>query len=258
MGNFGAKSSQKGYDVKFADDRFLTYSSSFPTLKVLSSQNVTTTIPSSGGADNVITITHNLGYYAPFIVMYNGSTTIGFNNSYLFCDSDGGSMTRDYYDNCKMSINDLKITITDFWDSINSNFGDTVSFTVYIFIDDFTTFDESIINTDDTVGSDSANYGVRISKDGKDVKTCANVDCILTSSFFSDIVDKKGVITSTSGDLYTISHGLGYLPSILAYFQYVGESAINYERINIYDNQFTTYLETGEKLYYVILKNKIS
>ena len=73
--DYGMAVSQPGKDVKVTADRFFTLSSSFQSLKVLAVHEVTTTIPVSG--TNVITITHNLGYFAPCLVVYNGSTTLG-------------------------------------------------------------------------------------------------------------------------------------------------------------------------------------
>jgi len=82
MRDFGAAVSQKGYDVKTCADRFLVYSSAFSNLKINNVYSVSTTIPTAGNI-NTITITHNLGYFAPVIVIYNGSTTRGITNSFF-------------------------------------------------------------------------------------------------------------------------------------------------------------------------------
>ena len=65
-----------------------------------------------------------------------------------------------------------------------------------------------------------ANYGFRISKDGKDVKTDDDVDMVVTSKY----PNLKGVLTgsgtvSFSDTIFretktiTIAHGLGYMPT---------------------------------------------
>lgn len=274
MGDYGAAVSQKGYDVKTCDDRFLVYSSAFPVLKIFSSQAVTTTLPrddypiftadastdyitstshgllngdlihvettgtlpgglvdgtdyyvinkttstfqvsltSGGSAVNItsigtgthdfyvvsrrITITHDLGYYAPFLIIYNGSTSIGVDKSYFMSDSIFGVMG---YGRASQYTDKLVIDIDPSWDRYGgTNTGDTLYFTIYIFLDDFTTVDEKNINTGTSSGSSSTDYGIRISKAGFDVLTCDDKDCILSSSFFTNIIHKKGIADTTT------------------------------------------------------------
>jgi len=66
-------------------------------------------------------------------------------------------------------------------------------------------------------------YGFRISKDGSDVKTCSDKDCVLTSKYSS----LKGstlasgslsVVDSTMGTV-TIAHGLGYIPFVKVFIK---------------------------------------
>ena len=64
-----------------------------------------------------IKINHNLGYIAPFIAVYNGTTTLGTDNSYFFCDSQGYSMGVDWWDSCRNTENTLTITINYGWES---------------------------------------------------------------------------------------------------------------------------------------------
>lgn len=49
--DYGARVSQRGYDVKTAADRFMVYSSAFRTLKVFSVSSLTGTAPSGNSAD---------------------------------------------------------------------------------------------------------------------------------------------------------------------------------------------------------------
>lgn len=245
--DYGAAVAQKGYDVKTCADRFLVYSSAFQTLKVHSTYAVSTTRPASGV--NTITITHNLGYYAPFIVIYNGSTSRGVGTSFFMNDGDYTFTMRQYTDR-------LEIDVDDFFDLFGSNDGDTVYFTVYLFLDDFSTITDSTRNTGTSSGASSNDYGFRISKPGFDVKTCANIDCILSSSFFNQIVHKKGI--DTTGE---VAHNLGYIPNILTYIKPSGQSFLtsygflngSVDSINLYPAAFG-----GDSAYYIIFKDKLN
>ena len=248
MADYGAGVSQKGYDVKTCADRFLVYSSAFPVLKILSVSSVTTTIPASG--TNTITITHNLGYFAPFIVVYNGSTTRGVTSSYLMQEDFGIPLD---YRTVGMYTDTLKIWVGDAFDSYESATGDTVYFTVYIFLDDFSTLSNSVINTGTTSGASSTDYGFRISKSGYDVKTCTNEQCILSSSFFTQIIQKKGSTASGS-----TTHGLGYPPAMLVYLKRSGATFISYPTLTGAADSTNVYfpVATGDTAYYVIFKSK--
>jgi len=251
MADYGAAVSQKGYDVKTCADRFLVYSSAFQTLKIFDTYAVTGIMPSSG--TNTITITHNLGFYAPYIVVYNGNTTRGTSQSFFFEDGNESFLqTRNY-------VNSLEIDIIPVFDLGNINDGDTVYFTVYIFLDDFRTVAEKNINTGTTLGASSTDYGIRISKAGFDVKTCADIDCVLSSSFFNQIVHKKGIYNNTTGADATINHGLGYAPNLLHYTRASGNSYIEYFR-GAYANTTNINIisSTGDNEYYIIFKDKLN
>ncbi|WP_248789288.1 hypothetical protein, partial [Escherichia coli] len=91
------------------------------------------------------------------------------------------------------AINTIKIYVDDTFDNGNSAAGDTVYFTVYSFIDTFDTFVAPVLSTDTSDQTDGADYGFRVSKPGFDVKTCADVDCIITSKRPSMTVHMKGI-----------------------------------------------------------------
>lgn len=245
--NYGAAVSQPGKSVKVTADRFFTLSSSFQSLKVLAVHQETTTIPASG--TNTITITHNLGYYAPALIVYNGSTSIGTDKSYLMSDTFSDL-------DIEVGLNTIKVHVPDDFDSTSSSQGDTVYFTIYSFIDTFDTFEAPVLSSDTTDSTDGNDYGFRISKPGFDVKTCADVDCIVTSKLAAMTVHKKGI--ADAGD--TVAHGLGYIPSILAYIKYSGDSflslnnnAFSVDATNIYFQE----LNPSDDYYYVIFKSRI-
>jgi hypothetical protein len=250
MGDYGAAVSQKGYDVKTCADRFLVYSSAFQTLKVFSVSSSSTTVPGEYEGPNKITITHNLGYYAPFLVIYNGSTSIGQTISYY----NGVDSTNTAVYEVRMYVDKLEIKIPDAFENWSS--GDTVYFTVYIFLDDFSTISEKNINTSISSGSSGNDYGFRISKAGYDVKTCDNINCVMSSSFFTHIIHKKGS-SASSGGAVTVSHNLGYTP---AAFGFVKDDGLNY----IYtvtpsissNNIVSPNLYSGDVFYYIIFKNR--
>ena len=254
----GSAVSQKGYDVKTCADRFLVYSSAFQTLKIFSSSYVSTTIPSSG--NNTITINHNLGFFAPFLVVYNGSTSTGVGTGYFMTDSTDLPL----YDNAsgtglRMYENRLEIVIPDDFDEDSSSIGDTVYFTVYIFLDDFATVSEKNVNTGVSSGASSSDYGLRISKSGYDVKTCTDEQCVLSSSFFNALIHKKGIQAYTTG--YTISHNLGYVPGYLAFVKESGKSYITANQYSQYVSStqltFDSSEVPGATFYYIIFKDKV-
>lgn len=244
--DYGAAVSQRGYDVKTAADRFLVYSSAFRTLKIFATYTGTTTIPASG--TNTVTFTHNLGYLAPAIVVYNGSTTAGQSSSYFMSDGFSDLEIAIYTDR-------VEVIVDEFFDEDLSNVGDTVYFTCYQFIDTFDSYTASTINTSTSTGASSDDYGFRISKPGFDVKTCADVDCIISSSFFTNIVHKKGI--ANAGD--TVAHGLGYIPSFLSYIKYDGDSFMTLNN-NSYSvdstNVYFANLNPDDDYYYVIFKTR--
>ena len=243
--------SQLGFDVKTCADRFLVFSSDFQLLKIYDAYSVSTTIPVSGF--NEIEINHNLGYFAPYFVIYNGSTTIGQNNSYFMCDSNGDRL---------WDGNELNRYALEVWDDFDlgaSNPGDTVYFTIYILEDDFRTVTEQNINSGIVSGSGNNQFGFSISKEGFDVKTCDKKDMILTSNDFSQLVHKKGI--DTSGDItVTVPHTLGYPPAAFAYTKGSADDWIEWARNGVQVSSSNIQLVTGggTDVYYIITKNKLT
>jgi len=64
-------------------------------------------------------------------------------------------------------------------------------------------------------------YGIRISKEGNDVKTCADKDCVITSKYptlkgtLSGLGSISG-LASGGSTVITINHSLGYIPFVKA------------------------------------------
>ena len=244
MGDYGSLVSQRGYDGKTCADRFLAYSSAFQSLKVFNVSSVSTTIPAAG--TNPITINHNLGRFVPYLVVYNGSTTLGQGTSYY-----GGSSDNQNFFTDRMYTDRLEIIIDPSFDSGSSSVGDTVYFTVYIFLDDFSSYSASNINAGTGSGGSSDDYGIRVSKTGFDGKTTADVNCVMSSSFFTHIMHKKGSTASSS-----VAHNLGYIPVSFGYIQRSGNSYISKTRIGSNNANISFSISAGDTVYYLILKNK--
>jgi hypothetical protein len=220
--NYGAKFSKKGYNARTCADRFLAFSSEFQTLKYNPGNRYTVTgvVPVSGTI--TITITHNLNFYAPFEVTYNGRTALGFNTSR---EVNGAAFPsppiRQYTDRLEIDVEN-EGPLLDYEDCQ----GQTVQFTVYIYYDDFRTVNPLSINTDTSFGSENEDYGMEFSKDGFDIKTCTDDQKTFSTNFPSEIVHKKGIDTSHVAMQKEIYHGLNYIPSYLAFCKKTNENFI--------------------------------
>ena len=205
---------------------------------------------------NLITVAHDLGYLSPFFVIYNGSSTTGQENSYLNANSEGTELSPNNYEDR------LELHIGDRFDLLSgSQIGDTVYFTIYIFLEDFSTIAQNTINTGISSGSSLNDYGIRISKEGYDVKDCTDEQCVLSSSLFTQIIHKKDIFqtpadirdnftVNASTDVFTSSgHGLSNgsileldssdtLPSPLS-------DSIDYYVIDVTTNTFKVSLTEG-------------
>lgn len=219
MGDYGAAVSQKGYDVKTCDDRFLVWSSAFQNFKIYNRYSVSTTIPASGS--NVITITHNLGYYAPFIVIYNGAS----NDSGYFMYVPNATPFWGRFDGRYVQSFQNTLDIIVYSSFGNLATGTTVYFTVYLLLNDFTTITEQNINTGLTSGASNTDYGIICSKDGYDVKTATQDQLSFSSSYPGYIIDKIEKVTISSNNTnYYVTHSLGYVPNVLVYDIRSGDS----------------------------------
>lgn len=195
-----------------------------------------------------ILITHNLGYFSPWIFIYNGTASSGGTSAFM---SDG-LFPLDFriYENSVEIY--LGVGFGDLGDGV------TVYFTCYQFLDEFTDYTASIINTGTTQAALEEEYGFAVSKETFDVLTCAEKDMIVTSNAFANIVHKKGIATANGSDPIDISHGLGYLPSFLAYLRVSGNSYLKQANdfISITTTLLSAFPDAGDKLYYVIFKQK--
>jgi len=200
------------------------------------------------------TINHAIGYYAPCMFIYNGSTTAGQESSFL--NSDGVGQQSSFL--MKNYIDHLDVNIYSFFDTGRSNPGDTIYFTVYFFLDDFRTVTEDNINTTVSAGSKGENYGFRTSKEGIDVKTGDDVDMIISSSFFNNIVHKKGIEYGDPASI-SISHNLGYVPAVLMWERLSSNTYMSQCPFSIDDDDVVPVGFGGANyyIYYIIFKSKL-
>ena len=75
-----------------------------------------------------------------------------------------------------------------------------------------------------------ADYGFRISQEGQDVKTCDDIDCVVTSKYanFKGALSGTVTITKSSPDQTSVlvNHNLGYQPICLVYTMGGGETPL--------------------------------
>ena len=66
----------------------------------------------------------------------------------------------------------------------------------------------------------SGDYGLRISKDGYDVKSCTDDQLSFSSAFYTNILHSKGSTSpSSTSSPASVSHNLGYVPDFFAYIR---------------------------------------
>lgn len=249
--DYGAAVSVKGYDVKTCADRFLLYSSAFQTLKIHSITKVTGTLP--------LTVTHNLGHYCPFeIIRHSDYMRVPYGDGTFMVSTQA-----------KTTTNTITIYDGDF--PANSD-----SYTVIVYLNNFATVAEKVVNTATGSGGSSSDYGLRVSKAGYDVTTCTDLQCAFTSKQgFSEIVHKKGINTEHAGQCQ-VSHNQAFPLKFLAFQKKTtesfitpmcrrGRSTLTLDGAYIDDSYLYMGVDTGGgafsnsyDFYYIMFKNKLT
>ncbi len=186
MGDFGAKGSVKGYDVKSAVDYLLQFNSSWPLLKVHD------TDVTSG------TVTHNLNYF-PFHIITTPTGQV--NQSAGLGDNFGVSGTQ----------------------LVRSS--GSGSFRYFIFrlsLED--TFTAPIVPGGTSAGTIDSDYGYKVAKIGKSINSTDMRDFSLHSSTRSPALHKvdNDTMSNTGGGLgyeRTVTHGLTYTPVVFVFIK---------------------------------------
>lgn len=193
MGDYGAKGSAKGYDVKTIADYLQLFNSSWPNLKIEASGSATIT----RNLTPQTIYTHNLNY-PPFYILIGGTFADGVMNVIMPNDSGFG----------------VNNTILGY--DGHFNFGDTITFYYYVcrlpLNQDFQA--EDISGSTFTTGIDD-NYGMKVMKPGADIKSTDLRDYALYSSSRSLQIQQVNNSSSSSSGSYFVSsfnHGLPYIP----------------------------------------------
>jgi len=242
MSDWGVKVSQPGYNVKTCADRELLFSSSFKTLKI-EKEGLIVVNPGESGL-----ISHNLGYYPAFII-YKKTGSI-----WNISSSGYGSI-----DTSNLNLYVPPVNPITYYYYIFKHRLDSV-------------IDQTNINLTPTSVKNAGDYGLKISKEGKNI-TNGNIDMNITSGLKTHIIHRSGYGTSTLDDV-TISHNLGYIPMHLAYCKKDTDTkvSINFSPAFEYSISTTTTIKIynyqldffGEKrwninwiYYYLIFKDSI-
>jgi hypothetical protein len=190
MGNFGAKGSPPGYDVRMAIDYLLQFNSSWPLLKIHDTGTF------SG------TVTHNLGY-PPFHMLTRPAAGVG--------SADG---------RIEQHASNYSVDSTTL--SRNSGSGSPGYFICRLPLDqDFTA---AILAGSTSASVPSDDYGFKLTKPGKSINSTDLRDYALHSSTRSPMIQqvKHGAMSNTGGGLgyeYTVTHNLGYTPIAFAFLK---------------------------------------
>ena len=191
MGNVGIKVSQPNYPVESAEDYKLLFSSSWPNLSIVASGRYTT--------NNATTTvhTHNLGYVPMYLLWELSGASLSFVNKY------GGLF----------EVNDTELREK----GPNGLGGRTFFYQIYA-VDINIDFDASDIilgQADDIESSIDRNFGIKVSKPGKDIFSTDFRDYVIHSRTRSPMVGKIKQFDSSNSA--TITHNYGYAPMAYMY-----------------------------------------
>lgn len=194
MGDIGAKGSVPGFNVNNVADYLLSFSSSWPLLKVEASGSASITL----NASPQTIYTHNLGWPPMYVIVQGGKIIasppgIGVSSSVLAYDGNFAT-------------------------------GSSYSFYYYVFRLPLTTnFTAPVINDSVVPVEESHDYGIKVAKPGKSIDSTDLRDFALYTSSRSLMVHKVDYgATAFNGSIYTrtVSHGLGYTPIGFCYMKF--------------------------------------
>ena len=210
---YGIKVSKSGYDVRTTGDRNLIYSSQYSNLKVYTILNKTLTVNAS--LTPTSTTVNNPLSYSPIYFPYIESTTVA--PGYWRPAVSGGTpefppdMEMVYvgadFDNANNRFN---LTVTQ-----NSSSTRTYTFRIVIFVDKFT-------GTSADLGS-TETYGMKVSKEGKDVVDDLDTDMSVSSQYPSLTVNRASslyIAGNPDPNYYgygSYTHNLGYVPIFMSW-----------------------------------------
>lgn len=189
--DYGFKASEPGHDVFTAEDKNLSLKTGFTIPKVFKEGIASSEFPSDS-------ITHNLGYEPQFLVwVYTGDGGIKAGGAGLATGND---------DFGTAFIDDTSLSIF----SIN----DTLLARYYIFY-------EELSSGGNVPFTSTSDYGLKMSKDGKDILEANILDQTFNSEKNTLKIQTDKVISATIGTDYNfiIPHNLGKFPAYMVYYE---------------------------------------
>jgi len=231
MSDYVFKISNKGDDVKTTADKDLFFNGDSPVLKSFKIADISMVCNGSGVGS--ATISHNLNYKPAYFIFLKGDTRDWFdadNNTYSNCFFPIGSLNN-WYEN--QNIEYIQAISTDGQIDLsvnNASFANkTLNFRYILCVD-------PALSASGVSGLTASEYGLWISKKGKDVKTAEEYDLTFSSDYkalqfhnvhkFSEesitLPLNRASIDSQnqeSGGYVDFNHNLGYQPFFIAYVQ---------------------------------------
>jgi len=223
--DYGIKVSQKGYGVE-DEDYHQVFVSSFPTLKI--HQMGSTTI--SNSTLDVTLATHSLAYNPVF---------------WVFADREDPTQSAANWRLASPGASQYIATSTQNLKWLGSSRGapaGSINLYYYIFRYDLTTsYTATQIST--VAGSKAAvdDYGIKVSRAGKDISSTDFRDFVIHSNTRSPIIHKTGTGTfGAGGGNVTIAHNLGYPPMFFFYGQIDSWGDSRYQMIACASDSYAT------------------
>lgn len=250
INDYGIKVGFPGVDVKTAPDHQLLYNSSWPTLSIHASPQISQDYgpTTSQGSTNAI-YRHGLGYVPLFIPYAMSDFTFGGVPQYL----EMGARQNIMADNQNIYFAGGFHTL-----------GTTLNTAIMIFpIDIETAFLAPNIKT--TLAGQivvDRNYGIKATKQGKDYSSTDLRDFTIHSSTRGPLLHAVAPGTANSSGIYTYAHNLTYNPIFMAYQQVLGEPhkyvAINgYAGVSTAGSTITLRTTAGYNCSIVVLKDPV-
>lgn len=103
-----------------------------------------------------------------------------------------------------------------------------------------------------------SDYGIKISKEGYDVKTAGVENLVLTSKANQFKIHLQGTLSFTSNETKTVAHGLSYTPCYIAFMKNSGGSYyyLSQGGQDYVDSTYLSFYQTsGVVISYIIFKD---
>ena len=204
--NFGLKISKPGQDVNVATDANLHYSSKFNILKVFKEATTTVNWNGTTHVGALTQIAHGLNFTPAFLAFIEADTNkwMGMGgDSTQVSDVDYVSLSG-YTDSTNLN---LSMNASIFSTRRNTNMDLNVRYFIFGDTARETSTQTNVLGTKD--------FGMKITKTGKDISSKLIEDLLFDSEMPSMMIAVQGSTSITSGGTTTVAHGLGYKPAFL-------------------------------------------